>query len=296
MSIVKRRATLGLMLAISIGASGCAMFSVSGPSSVAQGKHYASGNRQFDEFFLELYRLQVRLAAAPDELANARMELAKAAAAEPRTPNAELADKLHAHFEGLIARGIRVKIEVQAPEPPDPKATAASLKSSGNPSSADRASFTAVESALTSLLQLHAEMKLATPRLAELQLIATQLDGQIDQSFDLGGLAKRREVRQNLQDSLRVIALMLDRAKVLEAESGELAMLVAEKAGTDDGSVGLAPTPAPTQSEPAPRAEPEPKPAPRPAAPRAAPAPRPAPAAPAPPKPKEAPKPAEFEP
>jgi hypothetical protein len=286
---------LSLLLALGLGMPACGIISLSGPSTVAQGKYYASGNQQFDEFFLELYRFQVRLAEAPNELAKARADLSQSAGADASTPNAELADKLHAALEKLITRGIRVKVEVTSPEPPDPKAATASLKTSGNPRDSERALITTVESALTTLVKLRAEMQVAKPRLAELQLLVGQLDGQVDSAFDLGGMSKRREVRKNLQDALKVIPLMTERAEEVGAASSELATLVAEKAGTDDGSVGLAPTPAPEPTKPSQPAAVESRPAaPRPAAPR--PPPPPAPPAPAPEKPKAPPKSAEFEP
>jgi hypothetical protein len=289
-----------LALGLGLGTPGCGLISLSGPSTVAQGKYYVSGNQQFDAFFLELYRLQVRLAEAPNELAKARTDLAQSAGVEPSTPNPELADKLHGALEKLIAGGIRVKIEVTSPDPPDPKAATASLKTSGNPRDSARSLITTIESALTTLVKLRAEMQLAKPRLSELQLLVGQLDGQVDSAFDLGGMSKRREVRRNLQDALKVIPLMTERASEVEAASTELATLVAEKAGTDDGSVGLAPAPAPEPPKPRQPAAAEPRPAtPRPASPRPAaprPAPPPAEPAPAPEKPKAPSKPAEFEP
>jgi hypothetical protein len=284
-----------LSLLLALGTPACGILSLGGPSTVAQGKYYVSGNQQFDEFFLELYRLQVRLAEAPNELAKARTALSQSAGVDPSTPNAELSDKLHAAFEKLIAGGVRVKIEVTSPDPPDPKAATASLKTSGNPRDSAGALITTVESALTTLVKLGAEMQAAKPRLGELQLLVGQLDGQVDSAFDLGGMSKRREVRKNLQDALKVIPLMTERAQEVGAASTELATLVAEKAGTDDGSVGLAPAPAPEPTKPSQPAAAEPRPkTPRPAAPR--PAPLPAEPAPAAEKPKAPPKPAEFEP
>jgi len=303
MSLNRSLAKLSFLLALGLATPACSILSLGGPSTVAQGKYYASGNQQYDEFFLELYRLQVRLAEAPGELSKARTDLARSAAVDANRPSAELADKLHTELQKLAAKNIRVKIEITSPEPPDAKATSAKLTTSGNPSSENRALFTTIESALTTLVKLRAEMQLAEPRLGELRLLATQLEGQIDQTFDLGGTSKRREVKKNLEDAVKVIALMLERAKAVEAQSGELSSLVAEKAGTDDGTVGLSPSPpVAAPSEPVPVAEPKPEPA-RPAAPR--PQARPTPPAPekpkeAPEKPKEAPKaapkPAEFEP
>jgi hypothetical protein len=286
---------LSFLLALGLATPACGIISLSGPSTVAQGKYYVSGNQQFDGFFLDLYRLQVRLAEAPNELAKARAALSQSAGVDPSTPNTELADKLHGAFEKLIAGGVRVKIEVTSPDPPDPKAATASLKTSGNPRDSARALISTVEGALTTLVKLRAEMQLAKPRLSELQLLVGQLDSQVDSAFDLGGMSKRREVRRNLQDALKVIPLMTERASEVEAASAELATLVAEKAGTDDGSVGLAQASAPEPAKPSQPAAAEPRPAsPRPAAPR--PAPPPTQPAPAPEKPKAPPKPAEFEP
>jgi hypothetical protein len=296
MSLTRRTLT-ALLLATTL--SGCRFLGLSGPTTVGQGKHYATGNKVFDEYFVELYQFQVQLEGAPSQLQTARETLAKAAEIEPSKPNAELVDKLHARLEKLVAKGVRVKLEVTAPDPPDPAQTSASVKHSGTPSSTDRDLLTSIETALTTLAKLRASMTLAPPRLTELRLLAGQLYAQIDEAFDLGSSAKRAEVRANLDDAVKVIALMLDRAKVVQTESTELVTLVVDKAGTDDGSVGSAPsTPsAPPAAKPEPR-PPAPRPAPRPATPApAASAPPPPPAPPAAPPPsKPAPKSADFEP
>jgi hypothetical protein len=298
MSLTRRTLT-ALLLATTL--SGCRFLGLSGPTTVGQGKHYATGNKVFDEYFVELYQFQVKLADAPTQLQTARQTLAKAAEIEASKPNAELVDKLHARLEKLVAKGVRVKLEVTAPDPPDPAQTSASVKHSGTPSSTDGDLLTSIETALTTLAKLRASMTLAPPRLTELRLLAGQLDAQIDEAFDLGSPTKRAEVRANLDDAVKVIALMLDRAKVVETESTELVTLVVDKAGTDDGSVGSAPStpPAPPAAKPEPR-PPAPRPAPRPSPPPAAtPAPAPPPPAPpppAPPPPKPAPKSADFEP
>lgn len=295
-----RRSLTALLLATSL--SGCQFFGLAGPTTVGQGRQYATGNKEFDEYFLELYQFQVKLAEAPAELQTARETLAKAAEVEPQKPNAELVDKLHARLEKMIASGVRVKLEVTAPDPPDPAQTSASVKHSGTPSTADSELLTRIETSLTTLAKLRAGMALAPPRLTELRLLAGQLDAQVNEAFDLGSSAKRSEVRANLDDAVKVIALMLDRAKQVETQSTELVTLLLDKAGTDDGSVGNAP-PTPPASRPEPRPS-APRPAPRPSPPPAAappppsPAPAPPPPAPppAPPPPKQGPKPADFEP
>ncbi len=293
---LNRRTLTALLLALPL--SGCRFLAGTGPTTVGQGRHYTTGNKEFDEYFLELYQFQVKLADAPAELQSARETLARAAEIEPAKPNAELVDKLHARLQKLVSSGVRVKLEVTAPDPPDPEKTSASVKHSGSPSSGDRQLLTRIETALTTLAKLRASMTAAPPRLTELRLLAGQLDTQVNEAFDLASSAERAEVRANLDDAVKVIALMLDRAKQVETQSSELLTLVVDKAGTDDGSVGNAP-PAPkaepSRSAPRPTPRASPRPAPAPAPPAPAPAPAPPPPA-TPPRPKQGSKPADFEP
>ena len=61
---VVRASRFALMFALCLGASsltGCALFGGGGPSTVAQGKYYSSGNPQYDQYFIELYELQVQM-------------------------------------------------------------------------------------------------------------------------------------------------------------------------------------------------------------------------------------------
>jgi hypothetical protein len=314
MSLKTRLCWLGFATVIGIGGgAGCGIAGLSGPSTVAQGRYYASGSPEFDRFFRELHQFQVRLGAAPDEWVKHRAVLVKTAAADDSAPSLEIAEKLHGQLEKLVARGIRVKLELAAPDKPGIPPSVVNLKTSGNPGASERELLTAVDRALNGLAKLHAEMSSATPRLGELHSLATQLDGQVNEAPDLGGPSKRREVRRNLSDATQVIALMTERSRSIGAQSGELVKWVVEKAGTDDGSVGSSPaspihappSPGPgslTSETPHPAPNPErPPPVPERVAPPPAPAPRPAPPPPEPkpketPKPKPAPKPAEFEP
>lgn len=289
-----RFSTLLLLLALALTAPACGVAGLGGgPSDVAQGKHYAAGNPQFDEFFVELHRLQVRFAAAPGELASSRAALAELANVPPETATAELVEKVQTWLERLAGKGVRVKLELKTSDPPTAKATA-SLAHSGKPSAGERAQLDSLERAAQTLFTLRAELRAAPGRLDELRLLAQQLEGQVDEAFDLGDLSKRGEVRQNLEDALKVIALMASRAKELEPPTSELVTAIEARLGTDDGSVGRVPEPpraeAPAEApKPPPRAARRPRPQP-PAAPKPPPAEAPA------ETPKPPPKPAEFEP
>jgi len=58
------------------GAIGCRL-GPPGPSAVAQGRYFSTGNPDYDEFFVRLHRMQVELAAAPETLAKVRGDLAR---------------------------------------------------------------------------------------------------------------------------------------------------------------------------------------------------------------------------
>src|SRR6185436_14978800 len=64
-----------LLVALSSGVGGCA--SNRGPSDVSQAKQYSSGNPEFDEFFSEVYQLQVALGKAPDRERAIRQQLSQ---------------------------------------------------------------------------------------------------------------------------------------------------------------------------------------------------------------------------
>ncbi|MFO7180364.1 MAG: hypothetical protein DIU78_016815, partial [Pseudomonadota bacterium] len=209
--------------------------------------HYACGNPQFDDFFLALYRMQVEMARAPDDLAEARAEVADVVNAASETSSKQLAEKVHGELQKLVPRGIRVKIEVQTPEPtqrnesaeseaPEPSAL---VRHSGRPNETDRRLLTRLEASTTRVARLAARMRRARERLNGLRLIALQLEGQVDQAFDLGKLEKRREVRANLEDGIKVIALMTERAERIEQRSTELLDAIVSTGSTDDGTVAL---------------------------------------------------------
>lgn len=69
-------AVVPVALALAAAQPGC-MFGSGGPSTVAQGHAYRSGDPTFDRFFTELYELQVELAKAPDDEKAHRIALAK---------------------------------------------------------------------------------------------------------------------------------------------------------------------------------------------------------------------------
>ena len=93
---------------------GCAIFGGGGPSLVAQGKYYSSGNPQYDEFFIALYQLQVEMANAPSAALAERQNLAQALGLSPETPAEGVAQRLREEALKLSRTGLRMKLEQNA--------------------------------------------------------------------------------------------------------------------------------------------------------------------------------------
>src|SRR5690606_35607590 len=91
---LKKRAALGIAalstgfvpasaVSLAILQPGCGIFGSPGPSAVGQGRQYQSGDPTFDQFFAQLYELQVEVARAPKREEEIRQEIAKATKSDP---------------------------------------------------------------------------------------------------------------------------------------------------------------------------------------------------------------------
>jgi hypothetical protein len=70
-----RFAVWSLCLAL-LAPSACMLYARGGPTAVAQGRYYSTGNPEYDEFFIDLHRMQVELNDAPERTAAPRKALA----------------------------------------------------------------------------------------------------------------------------------------------------------------------------------------------------------------------------
>ncbi len=289
-------------------ASACSLFAPSGPSDVAQGEYYAAGKPEYDAFFIQLHQFQVDLLSAPNEPREARESLTKLAGLTPDASDDSLKERLSQELKKLANQGLRVRLDV-------PEATAAADASATLHTSESAASspFRAgLPEHATRLVRSRNRMFAAREQLEKLRVSGIQLDANIDQAFRIEGPWKRDEVRKNLEDSQKVITLMVQRAQEVQEQDQKLLSLVAS-AATTDPNLGKTPVyapPPPAAEEPAPpktakrNGRATPRPAPRPAVQRPAPVSKPAPAAPKPrndddapaPKPVQGNAPAEIEP
>lgn len=209
-----RVGTLALVAVLSIAATpACSLIFSSGPTDVAQGRYYSSGNAEYDAFFVNVYQQQLVMARAPGELAEARGVLTQSLVLDANAQNAELAEKLRLSLNALGQRGARVHFEVRLPSPPDPDHSMALISATPAPEGNERASLAASEAALTRLLRLGATMHQSQGELTKLRAMAPALEAKVDSAFPEQGPRQRERTLQNLKDAERVIVLMQARAE-----------------------------------------------------------------------------------
>jgi hypothetical protein len=257
MSLISRfRARLACALALSAcfgplaAVPGCAAFGMGGPSTVAQGKYYSSGNPQYDEFFIELYQLQVEMADAPHVPDTERQNLAQALGLSLETPADAVTQRLREEALKLGRSGVHMKLE-QSPSPDKPEAATATIVATYRPKDAASAGLlTKVEGATTNLLRSVSAMKAAEVQLGKLEVQTISLDADVPTAFAEAHVGKRGEVKDNLADAQKLITLMKARGDDVSAQSEQLLAAVAQAVNTDDGSLSAPPAEAPEPAKP----------------------------------------------
>ena len=262
------------------------MFQTQGPSDVAQGRYYSTGNPNYDEFFVRLHRMQVELKAAPETLASIRQDLARGLELEPAAGTDQLRSALKTKANEMSGRGATFIVD-RGQEPGE----RTRLVVTGTPAEADRPLVKTLEDALSRVGELRERSGTWQKELDWLPPAGVALDGSVEAAFVRESRGTRDDVRQNLADAQKVVTLMTARKKEVDASSTEIEELFVSAFGTKKAEPPPPPAPAPA---------PAPRPRPRPAA-AQAPS-RPTPAAPAsdeaapPPKPKQGTARPDFEP
>jgi hypothetical protein len=227
------------------------------PTEVAEGRYFSAGSPDYDEFFVRVHRLQVEMAAAPNELSDARRTLAEALVSSPDAPTAQLAEKVKIALDRLAEHGIRTRVEFRTPSPPDPPHTMAILTYSATPAGNERQTFERIETAMTRILRFAATMRAAGTRASELRAGVARLESGVDATFREQSRGRRGQIHDNLADAERVSVLMLARSDELARPAEELARELGSVLVPYSKPWPVAPPP-----EPAPAPEP-PRPRPR---------------------------------
>ncbi len=263
------RLTAATLVAFSLAAfPGCRSYFYPEPTHVAQGRYYAAGAPDYDEFFLELYRTQVALKEAPDELLAGRRALEEGLGLTAGASKDALESGLRARASSLAAKGIVLSIQRDS-------TGKSSLSRRGKPSADDDVKLVAT---LTDLVATIGALRERVPGFAKdldtLPVRGVALERNVNDVFRTKGVGKRGEVRDNLADAQKVMGLMRPLLKDVDARSAELFSILTDV---------LRPAPPPP---PAPEPEAAEPPQLRPHAPRARPrSPKPAAARPASPPP-----------
>lgn len=279
----------------------CQAILPSGPSNVAQGRYYSTGEPEYDDFFLRLYRLQLALKDAPTRLGEPRQKLADALESGPDPDNIKVA--LAKRAKELQNRGIRYT--VARPESPDKPPT---LVVTGNPTGNDFELKGLLEGALKGPGELKVDVTAWTKELDELSPRQGALEGNVNEAFASRSESERTQVKNNLADGGKIITLLNDRTRDLDHATSDFLKAVTTALGetqldtkpeppeededgapdkkdrkNGSGKVAKAPPPAkpapkakspakPPVSKPSPAPKPAAAPAPKPATPKAAPA------------------------
>lgn len=251
---IARASCFALLLA------GCGVFG-SGPSTVAQGKYYSSGNPQYDQYFIQLYELQVQMEAAPQVPPTERQNLAQILGLSPETPAEGIAQRLREEATKLSRSGVHMRLEQNTPAD-KPEAASAAIHATARPKDASLAWIERVETSATSLLRTSQQMKADSAALAKLELDTVNLDADVPRAFAEAHLGKQAEVKKNLADGQKLIPLMKARGTEVQSECDELLADIAKAVNTDDGSLN----PPPAEPAPEPKEDPKKPPAKRPVA------------------------------
>jgi hypothetical protein len=267
----------------------CQTLLPSGPTNVAQGRYYSTGEPEYDDFFLRVYRLQLKLKDAPTRIGEPRQKVADSLEVGPDPEDLRVA--LAKRAKDLQNRGIR--FTVARPESPDKPPT---LLVTGNPTGKDFELRGLLEAALKSAGELKLDVLGWTKELDELSARQTTLDGNVPEAFASRSEGQRTDVKNNLSDAQKIITLLGERTRDLDHATSDFLKAVTSALGetqvdTKAESTADATSEPEKKEKPAKPAKPTPsKPAPKgKASAKPAPAPKPAPAQKPTPKPAAAP-------
>lgn len=232
--------------------TGCGILGSPGPSAVSQGHRYQSGDPTFDEFFTNLYDMQIDLAKAPASEKEIRATLASKAKLDEGTSATMLGKKLGKRLEELAAAGTGVKMELEGLDDDDDPSAKISVKGKDLEGD-DKALVDAMEAAAKSAAKLHVRMKKARKALEQANGQILALEQAVDTAFRKGGPKKKAEVRKNLDDAKKLIPLMQARADEVADAAKSTAKKISDAAQTDTGQFDAPPPPAePPPPEPEP--------------------------------------------
>jgi hypothetical protein len=243
MSVISNaRARFALLLFSSglaiAGLAGCASFGSHAESTVAQGKYYASGDPYYDEFFVDLYLLQVGMAEAPKLPEAERQRWIVRFRLEQSASPATIELRLREEALKLSQAGVHLRLDQNSVTGAE-GAASTTIRSNARPKEGPAAALLAsVETSSTNLLRWLLTMKQKEEALGRLDLMTIRLDAGIERAFSQAPGGKPSEVKENLADAHKLIPLMRARAHAVSASTEQLLAALTHGINTDDGSIG----------------------------------------------------------
>jgi hypothetical protein len=226
------------------------MLAPQGPSAVAQGRYFSTGNANYDEFFVRLYRMQVELKTAPETLASLRQAIARGVELPPTADTQALRAALTTRASEMGGRGATLAVD-QGREP----GARPRLKVIGSPAEKDRPLVKALEDGLARLGELRDRSGMWRKELEWLPPTGVALDGSVEAAFVGRSKGTRDDVHHNLADAQKVVALMSTRVREIDQHGDEIEELLVSAFGETKAE----PPPAePRKSRPRPASSPRP--------------------------------------
>jgi hypothetical protein len=191
-----------------------------GPSLVSQGQRYHVADAEFDAYFAKLYALHVEVETSFEKEGEIRKRLVQTLGNDEEASSSLIAKAVRRRSQTLAHAGVFLRFEL---EDDDEKNAQAEIVVSGRRPADDTEEFLKTLSvAARDELKLSLAMSRARRELEELRFQATRLEKRIDDAFRLSGPSKKAEIRNNLEDSLALIPVLIVRADELREDSHKL--------------------------------------------------------------------------
>lgn len=240
MSLIRSPRAFAWFVIAALAAAACLPYGQPEPSSVAQGRYFATGQPDYDEFFIQLYRLQLDLESTPRKLAAERTRLA-AAIGLPNDPDAAtFRSKLVTRVDELRARGVRFEYRREK--------EVAVLRVHGASPGPDHDFGQALASAVQTTTNARRKNPAWRGQHDQLPPRGVALERQVETTLAGESRGTRSDVRQNLTDAQQLLVLMGARLTRIEEQTRELYDAL-------EAALHEAPPPPP----PEPEAEPKPQ-------------------------------------
>jgi hypothetical protein len=221
-----------LLVALSSGVGGCV--GNRGPSDVSQAKQYSSGNPEYDEFFSEVYQLQVALGKAPDRERAIRLQLSQALGIDGASRAEEIAAAVSKRAGQLGKPPAKLKLEISGTEPKgSPTSVLTTTGTISDPK--DKAVADSIEQASKDAASLLGDVRRSSAATEHLKAQAPTLKAKIDATF--GSTVRKGDVQTNLQDAEQMIPLMASRAADVEERTLELLKKLEKSVNSPQGEI-----------------------------------------------------------